>query len=196
MPKQVNHDERRAELAEAVWTLIRRAGIAGVTIRALAQESGWSSGAVRHYLPSRAAILTFAAEQLSAQAEAHLRSLPLSGTPRENLLAFLRATLPLDAESRAMMEVWLAFVGASVGDPDLAGVQGLTYHDLNAALVEVLIQLENQGWTLGSDPALGALDLQAVLDGLSVHLLLGVITPAQAEAALERSVDRLLQPPT
>lgn len=195
MPKQVDHDQRRAELAQAVWRLIRRSGLEGVTIRALAEESGWSSGAVRHYLPSRAAVLAFAAEQVSAQAEAQLRQLPLHGTPRQNLLSFLEATLPLSAESREWLEVWLAFVGASVGDPQLAGVQGLTYRDLNAALGEILTQLQAHGWTLAGPPQEAALDLQAALDGLSVHLLLGVITPEQARAALERTIDRLLTAP-
>ncbi|GHF94163.1 transcriptional regulator [Deinococcus piscis] len=195
MPKQVDHDQRRAELAQAVWRLIRRSGLEGVTIRALAQESGWSSGAVRHYLPSRAAVLAFAAEQVSAQAEAQLRQLPLHGTPRQNLLSFLEATLPISAQSREWMEVWLAFVGASVGDPQLAGVQGLTYRDLNVALVDILTHLQADGWTLRGTPQEAALDLQASLDGLSVHLLLGVMTPEQACAALERTVDRLMGAP-
>ncbi|WP_261665058.1 TetR/AcrR family transcriptional regulator [Deinococcus sp. Marseille-Q6407] len=196
MPKQVDHDQRRAELAQAVWRLIRRSGLGGVTIRALAEESGWSSGAVRHYLPSRAAILAFAAEQVSAQAEAQLRRLPLPGTPRENLLTFLEATLPLEPSSREWLEVWLAFVGAAVSDPDLADVQGLTYRDLHAALVEILSEFAGQGWTLSDPPAAAARDLQALLDGLSVHLLLDVLTPVQARSALERAVDRLsLAPP-
>ena len=49
----VDHERRRAELIDVVWQLIVEDGLPGITIRRVAERSGWSSGAVRHYLPTR-----------------------------------------------------------------------------------------------------------------------------------------------
>ena len=76
MPRIVDHDQRRQELVRHVWALIRREGVDGVTIRNLSEQSGWSSGAIRHYLPNREAILNFAAGQVS-DVEGDLHVVPL-----------------------------------------------------------------------------------------------------------------------
>ena len=58
MPRLVNHDQRREELAQHVWALIRSEGIGGVTIRGLSKQSGWSSGPYDiTYLPAKASWL-------------------------------------------------------------------------------------------------------------------------------------------
>ena len=40
MPKIVDHEARRAELAEAVWRLASRDGLEAVTLRGVAAEAG------------------------------------------------------------------------------------------------------------------------------------------------------------
>ncbi len=57
MPKIVDHDERRLALADAVLALIAREGISAVTTRAVAEESGWSTGVLNHYFGSRHELL-------------------------------------------------------------------------------------------------------------------------------------------
>ena len=59
MPKIVDHEVRRRELAEAVWRVIVRDGVGDVSIRSVAAEAGWSSGALRHYFSTRAELLAF-----------------------------------------------------------------------------------------------------------------------------------------
>jgi len=39
MPKGVDHDERRAELAEAVWRVVETDGLEGLTMRRIAHEA-------------------------------------------------------------------------------------------------------------------------------------------------------------
>ena len=48
MPKIVDHDARRAAIAEALWRVAERDGVEGVTMRAVAREAGWSTGVVTH----------------------------------------------------------------------------------------------------------------------------------------------------
>lgn len=195
VPRIVDHDQRRSELTDAVWSLIREQGIAGVTIRSVSARSGWSSGAIRHYLPNREAILNFAAQQVNARAEGRIRALPRSPDERQNVLDLLTLMLPLDEEGRVWMEVWLAFVGAAVSDQQYADTQGLLYRNLNGLFRQIFSDLHAQGWLPRHTPIQAATELHAVLDGLSVHLLLRQIMPEQATAALSVTLDRLLSPP-
>ena len=60
MPKVVDHEERRAELAAAVWRLASSDGLEAVTVRRVAEEAGWSTGAVVHYFADKEELLLFA----------------------------------------------------------------------------------------------------------------------------------------
>lgn len=55
MPKVVDHERRREDLARAVWAVVARAGVDGATVRAVATEAGWSIGALRYYFATQAA---------------------------------------------------------------------------------------------------------------------------------------------
>ncbi|OLV17957.1 TetR/AcrR family transcriptional regulator [Deinococcus marmoris] len=195
MPRIVDHDQRRAELTEAVWSLIREQGLAGVTIRNLSERSGWSSGAIRHYLPNREAILNFAAQQIGERAWQRLQAIPTSDDLFQDFLNRLEVTLPLDEEGRVWLEVWLAFVGAAVSDQDFADAQGVLYRDLNAVFVEAFSGFAQRGWLPASDPQAAATEIHALLDGLSVHLLLHQITPQQARTTLQVALSRMLIDP-
>ena len=65
MPKIVDHDARRAELAAAVWRLASREGIDAVTMRGVAAEAGWSTGAVAHYFADKEELVLFAFETVA-----------------------------------------------------------------------------------------------------------------------------------
>lgn len=52
MPKIVDHDQRRRELAEAAWKVITEVGIDGATTREIARASGYSTGVLAHYFLS------------------------------------------------------------------------------------------------------------------------------------------------
>ncbi len=53
MPKIVDHDARREEIAQALWRVVRRDGIRAASVRTVAAEAGWSAGAVRYYFPDQ-----------------------------------------------------------------------------------------------------------------------------------------------
>lgn len=196
MPRIVDHERRRQDLAHAVWGLIRAQGVGGVSFGQLTRASGWSSGAIRHYLPTREALLAFAARHVAERVSARLQTLPRGSDPRRNFLALLRELLPLDAERRAESEVWLAFVGLSVSDPRVADEQGMGYRALHDLYLACLTPLGAGGLPGGQTPEDAATELQATVDGLAIHLLLGYITPEQAERTLEGYVGRLLNSET
>lgn len=192
MPRVVDHRQRRDELVDAVWQLIIEHGLPGATIRAVAGRSGWSSGAVRHYLPTREAIRDAAAQRVGAVIEQRVRAVDPSAPPLEVLAGILIAVLPTDESSRRASEVWLAFVGQAVSDRAIADAQGILYRDLNQLLVDVLTQVTTLGYEVDGGPDAAATELQALVDGLTVHVLLGRVEPVRAEDVLRAAVRRLV----
>jgi AcrR family transcriptional regulator len=184
VPKIVDHAARRRELAEAVWRVIARDGVAEVSIRAVAAESGWSSGALRHYFATRGELLAFACEQVTARATERIQRLEPAGTPREQVGAVLAEAMPLDEERRIEATISFSFLTLGLGDPALARVQRQQY----AALYELCRHLAAQ-LTPGGERA--ARRLHALVDGLSVQLLAGHLAPEEALVELDAYLDEL-----
>ncbi|WP_199443674.1 TetR/AcrR family transcriptional regulator [Umezawaea beigongshangensis] len=124
MPKLVDHAQRRAALARAVWAVIDREGIEGATVRRVADEAGVSVGGLRHYFDSQRGLVLFAAQEVAsavtARLTAHLEA-DLPGPERAQRL--LEELLPLDAERRVEVDVWLACLMRSRVDGTLAEVR-------------------------------------------------------------------------
>src|ERR687886_364195 len=57
MPKRVDHQQRRRELADAVWRVVAREGLDGTSLQLVADQAGWSIGSLRHYFASKAELL-------------------------------------------------------------------------------------------------------------------------------------------
>src|SRR4030095_4840204 len=60
--KSVEHEERRELLAAAALRVIMRDGIAGLTVREVAKEAGFTTGALTHYFHSKDHLLIEASE--------------------------------------------------------------------------------------------------------------------------------------
>src|SRR5699024_4783191 len=109
VPKIVDHEARRAEIALAVRRLVAREGLAGATVRAVAEESGWSMGAVRYYFASQDQLLVFAVESMMEQVtERVLRIRERMPAGPDRAAALIEQLLPQDRERRAEGTVWLA----------------------------------------------------------------------------------------
>jgi AcrR family transcriptional regulator len=177
MPKVVDHEERRRELAAAVWRVIAARGPEAVTIRDVAAEAGWSSGALRHYLPTREDLLVFAFRLAGERATERIRA--AGDVPVGELLEH---ALPLDDERRQEALIWFAFVGLAPTHPTLAA-------ELERAYTDVLAWLAPRA----GDRERASL-LFAAVDGITVQALAmpSVMTPRRQRAALRRQVAAVL----
>ncbi|MBB4931750.1 AcrR family transcriptional regulator [Lipingzhangella halophila] len=112
MPKIVDHEQRRRDLAEALWRVVAKAGPSAVSIRAVAAEAGWSAGALRHYFQTRDELLEFAIELAEEGITQRIQARAQVGGDDEPVLeraaAFIEELLPLDERRRAEFRIWQA----------------------------------------------------------------------------------------
>jgi AcrR family transcriptional regulator len=194
MPKIVDHDERRRELLEAVVRVIARDGIEGATTRALARETGWSTGALAHYFSDKNDILTSALEhsheRITSRWKRELDGLHGIAALRRLLLDIV----PLDDERRAESRLEIVFWSQALNDDRMRDIQrreaGYLYGRVAALLGEARDRNEVRS---GLAVHLCTERLMAVVDGLSLHALLYPDRVSAADVALliDEEIDRL-----
>ena len=166
MPKVVDVDQRRIELADAAARVIARCGIDGASLREVAAEAGWTTGALVHYFVNKQELLAFTLQtSLDRRRSRHADRASLS--PSEALHAILRSALPITPETTLHWIVTLAFAAQSSADPDLAAVQRTAYLDFRAA-VAALVAGES-GTRDGADHE--AERLIALVNGIALQAL-------------------------
>jgi AcrR family transcriptional regulator len=166
VPKIVDHDARRAELAHAVWAVVRREGIEHASVRTVAAEAGCSAGSLRHYFPTQSELLAFALQVVVDRVRARVAGLDRDPDPARTARRLLHELLPLDGERRAENEVWLAFTARAMVDPSLREVHDRVDDELRRSWTGVARMLAVD------DPELEGERLHALVDGLCVHAAL------------------------
>ncbi|MHA6481453.1 TetR/AcrR family transcriptional regulator [Paenibacillus sp. strain BS8-2] len=173
----MNHEERRKQLAEAAWRVIRREGLEGVSVRSVADEAGMSLGSLRHYFVTQSELLAFSMRLVSERVEKRIRSKTGSGDPFKDIEVIIRELVPLDEERLAECEVWLAFMGGSMAYPELRALCEEVHDALLSVFREIAYALQHLKLAKpGIDPDLEAQRLHALIDGLVVH---GVTRPTK-----------------
>jgi AcrR family transcriptional regulator len=173
VPKDVDHEARRAELLEAVWRVVARDGIERATVRVIAKETGWSTGVLAHYFADKDEILVSALhlmyERIAVRWTTKLEG--LSGI--EALHELVLDNLPLDdereLETKFLMNYWSRVIrdGDGMPRPERRGPQLI---DLLSDLVR---EAQQAGEIRGDDePEDVAEGLLALIDGFSLHALL------------------------
>jgi AcrR family transcriptional regulator len=155
MPKIVDHEQRRVELAKAVWAVVQRDGVNVASIRAVAAEAGWTYGAIAHYFKSRDDLLLFA-YKLALQHELATGHSDDDIGPLEQLIFVLRRALPLDEISTVEFRIWLGFMGRVADNARLA--ESVRHeHEAYYAKVNAIVEEAQEAGVL--DSTLDAADM-------------------------------------
>jgi AcrR family transcriptional regulator len=181
MPKLVDHAARREELAAALWRVVVRDGVDAASLRRVAAEAGWSLGSLRHYFESQAQLLRFAMELVVRRVTARVAALGPPEEPLQTATSLLHQFLPLDADRRAEMEVWLAFASRALVDPELRQLRDESHDAVRGVCRQAV------GLLGAAQPDLEAERLHALVDGLAQHAILapGVTTPDRQREILD-----------
>jgi TetR/AcrR family transcriptional regulator, transcriptional repressor of bet genes len=171
VPKVVDHEQRREELAAAVWRLASRDGLDAVTIRSVSAEAGWSTGALHHYFSDKEELLLFAFKTVADRVGRRVATARAeSAGPLELARALLAIGLPLDEERRDETRVWFAFLGLALTRPPLARAQRLAYEAWRRIVADALRDAREQGEIDEDvDVEREAAALVALVDGLAVQ---------------------------
>jgi AcrR family transcriptional regulator len=184
VPRSVEESVRRRDVAEAVWRVVRREGLEGASVRAVAGEAGLSMGSLRHYFPSQSDLHAFAMRLVTDRIRARVEALPATPDPRRWAMGVLEQMIPVDADRRAESEVWLAFSARALVDPELCALRDEGW-DLLREVCHNLVRRFADAGAPHLDLDVEAARLHALVDGLLVH---GVLRPARADPSTLRQV--------
>lgn len=203
MPKRVDHQERRRQIADALLRVAAARGLHAAGMREVAAEAGVSLRLVQYYFGTKEELLLFATQQLAARFSergmARISRLKEAGStrPRDVIAAILAEALPADEEMRTFYVVYTAYLALSLTDPALAiaplvknsgAVTGVIAAQLRAA--------QDAGDTpAGLDPDMEAFGLTAMSAGLATSILAGQATAGQAQAVIDYHLSRLFPAP-
>lgn len=180
MPKQVDAEQRRTELADAAARVIARAGLDGASLRSVAAEAGWTTGALVHYFANKRELLAFTLQtSLERRRSRHADRTALPTA--EALRLTLSEGLPVDDDTRLHWAVTLAFAAQAGTDPELAVIQRDAYRHFRHTVVSMLTEIGHD------DPVTEAERLIALLDGISIQAIFDPESwpPERQQRALE-----------
>ena len=189
MPKTVDHEQRRRELAEALWRIARRDGLEAATVRQVAAEAGVSVGMVQHYFTSKDEMLQFALERLGTELEARLISkitaLGPEPDPYEVIWIVMCERLPLTNRRQAQTQVMVAWLGriALRREPNRYLVDG-TVRIRDYLASQLLIGQQRGEVRAELDPSSTADALLCLNEGLAAQLVVGIHTATSSRRVL------------
>lgn len=192
MPKVVDHDERRREIAAATWQAIDELGVDGTTMRAIAERAGCTIGRLNHYFDSREEMLVAALRHAHSRAATRMLAAVEGRSGSDALRAVLLEALPLDGDRRTEWKVWLTFWAQALGTESLRDEHRRRYREwrrLISALVADAMPSRSKAEVQHTTDA-----LLAAVDGIGIHTLMSPASGAarQATRTIDTTLDALL----
>ncbi|RZQ59762.1 TetR/AcrR family transcriptional regulator [Amycolatopsis suaedae] len=196
MPRQVDHELRRRQIAEALLRLTACRGLEAVSLRTVAAEAGLSMGAVQHYFGSKDEMLLYAVSYQDALRTERITTRVLAGsaepTPKAILRACVAEFLPITEQSRTETLVGIAFFIRALSEPALATSYAENLPKTLTFFAEQIRQGQRSGTVAADrDPEHEAEILWGLADAQGTEILLGHRTPEQSLATLDYHLDRL-----
>jgi AcrR family transcriptional regulator len=200
VPKRVDHEERRRQIADALVRTAAKRGLHATGMREVAAEAGVSLRLVQYYFGTKEELLLAAMQQLAAQFSdrvlARIQRTKETGSPaspRDIIAAVLTEALPADDERRTFTLVYTAYLALSLTDPALA-IRPLAR---NSSIVSDVVAAQLRAAQAAGDmpdhldPDLEAISLLTMSAGLGTSVLGGQSSAGQAQAVIDYHLHRL-----
>lgn len=197
MPKQVDHDERRRHLTEALLRIAGTRGLQAVTMREIAAEAGVSLRVAQYYFTGKQALLDSGLSELTARLDRRIkqRVASVTGDPstRDVLEAIVGAIVPSGEQERLDSLAWTAYYTAALTDPALAAA-ALSRPDALEDFLTARLTTAQQAGDISPDrdPRTEAAALLALANGLTASVLGRQRSHQAATAIIGYHLDRLL----
>jgi AcrR family transcriptional regulator len=127
MPKIVDHDKRRDEIALVACRVVAEHGLDQATIVRIAREAGYTTGMVAHYFDTKQDIIIAALRLLLRRIEERLTR--PAGEASPDLLTLLSEALPIDEQRYIECAFWTAFWGQISADKRLKRINAWVHRE-------------------------------------------------------------------
>ncbi|HEX8867883.1 MAG TPA: TetR/AcrR family transcriptional regulator [Lentzea sp.] len=196
MPKRVDHDERRREIAEALFRIAATQGLQAVTLRAVAAEAGISMFQVQYYFPTKEQMLQYAWQRITElgaeRAGRDIAEALRTGDERTVMRACMLAVLPADERSRMLCAVQIAYFAVDVTRGRQAPDQQAMFPHLVRLLADQLDQAQQRGGVPAHvDTRLEADALATMTGGLLSAILVEAYDTEQATRIIDYRLGHL-----
>jgi AcrR family transcriptional regulator len=125
MPKIVDHERRRDEIALTACRVVAQHGFEQATIVRIARAAGCTTGMIAHYFDTKQDIIVAALRLILRRIEQRLTQ--VDGTA--DLLTLLSEALPIDETRYMECAVWMAFWGQVPADRRLRRVNAWLHRE-------------------------------------------------------------------
>jgi TetR/AcrR family transcriptional regulator, transcriptional repressor of bet genes len=140
MPKIVDHDKRRDEIALVACRVVAAYGFDQATIVRIAREAGFTSGMVAHYFDTKQEIIVAALRLILRRIEERLTRPAQTAAP--DLLTVLTEALPIDEQRYIECAFWTAFWGQVSADKRMKRINAWVHREYMRLFERCLAQ----GW--------------------------------------------------
>ncbi|QKV78632.1 TetR/AcrR family transcriptional regulator [Amycolatopsis sp. Hca4] len=121
MARQRDVRAQRELLSNATWQVLAEDGLPGLTLRAVAERAGCTTGLVMHAFPTKKALLLHARDLLHERTAARADAAEAAcERPSDALAAVLGQAVDLPHGHHEESRVWVGFLAAALADDDLA----------------------------------------------------------------------------
>ena len=163
MPRIVDHEQRRQDIARVVSRLVLEGGAEAVTIRAVAKACGYSTTIVCHYFRNKHEMLSYTQRAAWLRGLERIRVAERSG---KGLLASLEFALPDTPQRWQDWHCWMAFWGQAPATQGIAADWRESIETSNALFVDLVRAAQARGeFDPDEEPAEAATAIQIVLNG-------------------------------
>jgi TetR/AcrR family transcriptional regulator, transcriptional repressor of bet genes len=140
VPKVVDHEQRRDEIALVACRAVAQHGFEQATIVRIARAAGYTTGMVAHYFDTKQDIIVAALRLILRRIEQRLTPSGAAGNP--DLLALLTEALPVDETRYIECAFWIAFWGQVPADRRLKRINAW----LHRAYLRLFERCLARGW--------------------------------------------------
>jgi len=182
--KQRDVQAQKTLLSGATWQVLAEDGLPGLTLRAVAERAGCTTGLVMHAFPTKKALLLHARDLLYERTAARADAAEAAaGDPAGALRAVLLGVSDLVEGRQEESRVWVGFLAAALADEDLADRHRAANRSF-VARVRRLVAACRPEWD-ADRLELSVRKLVALVEGFNV---LASADPATYPAELQRAV--------
>lgn len=169
MPKKIDHDARRKDIARAAISVIGDLGIDNTRLVDVARAANATTGTITHYFEDKDAVLLAALDHVAQNILFMLRH----PEKPDDIVALAELILPIDEDSMRDWRVWMSFFGRAVGDPALARINKAYYDEFRDGLAAIIRRQQAEGkLDVRIDPGITADAIISVIDGFCIRATL------------------------